>query len=722
MKQAFSIFLLLFLTGSIPLFGQNAPLNRNKYRLHVYETDDTITIDGNLDERVWGMADRADHFYRILPIDTGYALAQTEVMMTHDERNFYMAVICHDTLSGKRPAESLRRDFNFGRNDNFIAFIDTYNDQTNGFSFGVSAAGAQWDGLQANGGFVSLHWDCKWESAVKNFPGYWTAEFRIPFRSIRYREGDKEWGINFSRLDLKSNEKSSWAPVPRQFQSANLAYTGTLVWDKPPPESGLRFSLIPYVSGMTTRDLEADENTKFSADAGIDAKVIVSTSMNLDITLNPDFSQVEVDRQRTNLDRFELFFPEKRQFFLENSDLFANLGSEDIRPFFSRRIGLDSPVHGGLRLSGTLGNDWRIGLMNIQTGIKDSIPANNFSVAVIRRRIFSRSNIGVFMTNKQVVTSRDDSTLTWNRFNRVAGLDFNLASADNRWTGKVFYHQAFYPDNPDKAFALTGTLAYNTQQFSVSWDQFRVGENYLADMGFIRRKGFHQTNPAVRYKFYPLTKRVANHGPGLEVNLIYDPDFSLTDREIQFTYSLEWQDRSVIRLELVDGYVKLLEPFDPTHTGGDTLAAGTKYRSKEIALSYTSAPRNLFNFSVSTRYGGFFNGTRLNLNGALNYRVQPYGSIAVNAAYNRVMLPEPYKSAELILVGPRLDLTFTEKLFLTTFIQYNNQIDNLNVNIRFQWRFAPVSDLFIVYTANSWPDNFQTKNRALVVKCSYWFN
>ena len=267
--------LLLVATSSISFIlpGQNEPVNRQNYKLHISETASVIVIDGQLDETVWRDAEVAKQFHLITPIDTGYAQAQTEVMMTYDKTNLYMAIICHDPWPGKRPVESLRRDFSFGRNDNFLAFIDTYNDQTNGFSFGVSAAGAQWDGLQANGGFVSLDWDCKWRSEVRSYPDRWEAEFAIPFRSIRYREGITEWGINFSRLDLKSNEKSGWAPVPRQFQSANLAFTGTLVWDKPPPNLGTRFSLIPYVSARGSQNVDADESMKFKADAGLDAKI-----------------------------------------------------------------------------------------------------------------------------------------------------------------------------------------------------------------------------------------------------------------------------------------------------------------------------------------------------------------------------------------------------------------------------------------------------------------
>jgi hypothetical protein len=715
-------FSTLFLLVQIFLFGQIDPVNRENYRIHILRTNIKIVIDGLLEEKVWLQSEHAENFHRVLPIDTGYALAQTEVMLTYDESNLYIAIICHDTFPGKRPIESLRRDWFFPKNDNFIAFIDTYNDQTNGFAFGISAAGAQWDGLQANGGFVSLDWDTKWKTAVKNYADRWVAEFSIPFRSIRYRYGETEWGINFSRLDLKTNEKSSWAPVPRQFQTANLAFTGTLVWDRPLPESGTRFSLIPYISSKATQDVAAGENINIDATAGLDAKVILSTSLNLDLTLNPDFSQVEVDRQRTNLDRFELFFPEKRQFFLENSDLFASLGTVNIRPFFSRRIGLSNPVQAGARLSGQLGKNWRIGLMDIQTGTKNDIRAANFGVAVIQRQIFSRSNITAFMINKQITSPMAGEDISDSDYNRVAGIDLNISSADSRWTGKAFYHQSFYPGASIDASTLAGQFTYETQQFSASLNQAWVGPDYLAEVGYIQRKGFYQINPTIKYKFFPKSRRITNHGPILELDLFYKPDLSLTDREIQLGYAVEWLDRSKFTMELEDGFVKLQAPFDPTNTGGDSLAAGSEFRWKEIAASYISDIRKLFNYKLSTRYGGFYNGTRLSLNGELNYRVQPYGSLAVMATYHQIILPEPYNSAELVLIGPRLDITFTDKLFLTTFAQYNNQIDNFNVNIRFQWRFAPVSDFYIVYTENAYPDDFRTKNRGLVAKLSYWFN
>lgn len=713
----------LLLCVNTIVFSQTRGINREKYRINIFRTNDPIKIDGLLDEPVWQSADKATSFQRVLPTDTGYAIAQTEVKVAYTESTLYVGIICYDPTPGKRPVESLRRDFSFMKNDNFIVFIDTYNDQTNGFAFGVSAAGAQWDGVQANGGLVNLDWDIKWRSAVKNYDDRWVAEFAIPFRSMRYKEGTPEWGINFSRQDLKTSEKSSWAPMPRQFATATLAFTGSLVWDKPLPASGTRFSLIPYVSAKTTQNKEAGEGFKPTATAGIDAKVILSTSMNLDLTINPDYSQVEVDRQVTNLDRFELFFPEKRQFYLENSDLFANLGKDNLRPFFSRRVGLTNPVQAGARLSGKIGKDWRIGLMDLQTGEKDDILAGNYTVAALQRRVFSHSNITAFLVNKQITNlTNGDTSFTGYRFSRVAGVEYNLASADNHWTGKTFYHQSFYPGSTNKSSALAANLTYSTQYLNATLNQSWVGADYLAEVGYIRRKGYYEVNPVFQYKFYPSDSKIANHGPVMKFDLLFDPSMIQTDRETQFLYHVEWMNKSILQADVKQTFLKLQLPFDPTNTGAFPFAAKEKFNWKEMGISFVSDIRKPLNFLISSRYGGYFSGTRMTVNGELYYRVQPYGSLAIISSYNNISMPLPYKSAEFFLIGPRLDITFTDKLFFTSLLQYNNQINNLNLNLRFQWRFAPVSDLFIVYTENSFPGDYQIKNRGLVVKLSYWFN
>jgi hypothetical protein len=704
------------------LFGQTKGINREKYRINISETNSIITVDGILDEPVWLSADKASHFQRVLPTDTGFAISQTEVKLTYTESTLYIGIVCFDSTPGKRPVESLRRDFNFGKNDNFLVFIDTYNDKTNGFSFGCSSAGAQWDGLQANGGAVNLDWDIKWRSAVKNYSDRWVAEFAIPFRSMRYIGGDKEWGINFSRQDLKTNEKSSWAPMPRQFATATLAFTGSLVWDKPLPSSGPRFSLIPYVSAKTTQNKEAGEKFKREANAGIDAKVILSTSMNLDLTVNPDYSQVEVDRQRTNLDRFELFFPEKRQFYLENSDLFANLGADNLRPFFSRRIGLNSPVQAGARLSGKLGNNWRVGLMDLQTGAKDGIQAGNFTVAALQRKVFTRSNISAFLVNKQVMNVNNDTSFTGYKYNRVAGLEYNLASANNRWTGKTFYHQSFYSGASGDAAAVAANITYATQYLSATLNQSWVGADYIAEVGYIRRRGYYEFNPMFQFKFFPSSSRIANHGPSIKTDILLDPTFNMTDRESELSYQVEWVNKSVLRVDVEETSILLQSPFDPTNNNGIPLPANKRFRWMETSISFLSDIRKPFNLMVSSLYGGYYGGTRYTMNGEIYYRVQPFGSLAIVSSYNNIVLPSPYSSAKFILVGPRLDFTFTDKLFFTSLVQYNDQIDNINLNLRFQWRFAPVSDLYIVYTENSTPVDYRVKNRGLVFKISYWFN
>ncbi len=713
---------IILLSGSAFIHGQSRGINRDKYHINIKQTSEKINIDGILEENSWTTAERTGKFQRVTPTDTGYAIAQTEARLTYDELNLYLGIICYDPTPGKRPVESLRRDYNFMRNDNFMLFLDTYNDQTNGFAFGISAAGAQTEGLQYDGTKVLYSWDIKWRSAVKSYDDRWVIEFSIPFRSIRYSEGDTEWGINFGRLDLKNNEKSAWAPMPRQFPHCSLPFTGTLVWDKPVGKAGLRASLIPYITGKATRDIEAGEDTKLSGNAGIDAKMILSTSMNLDLTVNPDYSQVEVDRQQTNLDRFELFFPEKRQFFLENSDLFSNLGTETLRPFFSRRIGLDNSVRAGARLSGNLGNNWRINLMDIQTGENENIHASNYLVAALQRTVFSRSNISAFFINKQVMDVKDDTSFTGTRFNRVAGLEYNLASPDNRWTGKAFYHQSFSNSATFEDAVMAANLTFSSQYLTATINQSLVGTGYIAETGYIRRRGYYEINSIFQYKFFPESDIIINHGPGVKMDMFLDPSFFITDRETQLSYRIEWKNNSITTVDVKETYIKLQSPYDPTNNGGLQFNTSEDFHWNEIGASYSSDPRKLFNVSLTSRYGGYYTGSRLTLNGELNYRIQPYGSLALVTTYNDISLPSPYNSAELLLIGPKLDFTFTDKLFFTSFIQYNNQIDNLNLNLRFQWRFAPVSDLFIVYTENSFPADYRIKNRGLVIKLSYWFN
>jgi hypothetical protein len=711
--------ILLLIFASVQLYAQQTPVNRQDYSLEMNTISERIAIDGVLDEDAWRKAQITTPFHKVTPVDEGYPISTTEVKMVRNNDYFYLAITCYDTIPGKRPVESLRRDFSFGRNDNFIVFIDTYNDQTNGFAFGVSAVGAQWEGIQADGGTVSLNWDTKWRSAVQNYDDRWTAEFEIPYKSIRYKDGQTEWGINFSRLDLKTGQKSAWAPVPRQFQTANLAFTGTLKWQDPLPSRKINYAVIPYVFARTTKDHIAETDADYSLKAGLDAKVTLSTSLNLDLTLNPDFSQVEVDQQQINLDRFELFFPERRQFFLENSDLFASLGANENRPFFSRRIGLNNPVLGGARLSGKVGKRGRIGLMNMQTATNDFDDGSNFTVGVYQQQFATRSNVSVFMVNKQIT---DTDAVTNEKYNRVGGFDLNLSTADSRWTSKIFYHQSVFEGVSRDAFTTSASVLYNTPKMAFALGQSYIGSDYRAQVGFVRRTGVFRLVPEFQYRFFPKNSKIVNHGINIGSINFFDQSFKLLDRTSGLSYLFTWEDRSTLTLGVTEDYIRLQNPFDPTNSGGQRLPAGSDYQYFGSTIKYVSNPRSLLNYELSAGYGGFFSGTRLQFETVASYRVQPYGYLGLIASYNDINLPSPYNSAVLYLIGPKLDVTFTDKIFLTTFTQFNNQINNLNVNVRFQWRFAPGSDFFIVYTQNTFQDDFLIKDKGLVTKLSYWFN
>lgn len=706
----------------LAIFASASSQNREKYVYYIKKAQSEIQVDGKLGESDWLSAQQTSPFFRILPIDTGYADAATTVMLTYDDQYLYMGVICQEGKEGDMIVESLKRDFSFSKNDNFLVFMDTYNDQTNGFSFGASAAGAQWDGIQANGGFVNLAWDCKWISETIYDGDKWVIEMGIPFKSIRYKAGIDTWGINFSRMDLKLNEKSSWAPVPRQFQSANLAFTGTLQWDQPPPDPGLNVSLIPYTLGSASKNYDPESETNTFGKVGFDAKWAMSSSVNLDLTVNSDFSQVEVDRQLTNLDRFELFFPEQRQFFLENKDIFTDFGASDIRPFFSRRIGLQSDVAAGLKLSGKINEDLRFGLLNMQTKDDPDARASNFTVASLQKKVFARSNLGLIFVNKSLTIDPADSSLQINRHNQVIGLDFNLASADNKWTGKLFAHKSFAEYSGNKSLVVGGNLIYSTGNWEVSLSQASVGADYNAEVGFVRRRGYHRFTPSISYRFFPNSEKINFHGPFIKSDFFYNTDFESTDRNFTLGYSIRGLNRSDFNVFWTQQYVRLFQLFDPTNSGGQLLGNGTAWSWQTIGATFMSDARKKINYSLVSSYGGFYNGNRLNVEGSLVARFQPYGNLAMNVSYNRIDLPDGFNDVVYWLVGPRLDITFTDKLFLTTFIQYNKQIDNINMNIRFQWRYQPVSDLFIVYTDNYFPGNLRVKNRGIVLKASYWFN
>lgn len=723
LSLVFVFCLLLSLSGSANGFKTKSDSTVNTFNKDfIYRvkkiTEGGITIDGVIDEPDWERAQKTENFYRVLPVDTGFATQPSTMMMAYDDKALYVAQIFYDKLPGKRIMESFRRDFSFGSNDNLLIFFDTFLDQTNGFSFGVSASGAKWDGTMSNGSSVSLDWDCKWEMETKHYDDRWVSEMRIPFKSVRYPNGSKEWNVNFSRLDLKANEKSAWAPVPRQFPTASLAYTGRMQFEEPLPKSKMQFSVIPYLLGGASKDYEAGTNTDYRTDVGFDAKIGISSSMTLDLTYNPDFAQVEVDQQVTNIDRFELFFPEKRQFFLENSDLFSSYGYEHtLTPFFSRRIGLDAPVLAGARLSGKIGNNWRVGFMNMATEETGENLARNFTVASIQKKMFTRSSLGFIAVNKEYFDVPSDTSM----FNRVIGFDYNLASKDNVWDGKFFYHRSFQPDNPDKQYAQGAMLMYSTPHLHLGLYETSVGENYRAEAGYVRRTGYNFIGGSAGYTFVP-NKKVASHGPSVQLDNYYNPDNDLIEHEYKFEYELTFANRAELGFEYSDHFVQLRNDFNPTQDPDNYLPEGSEYDFGLFSVTYQSTRKSMFTWEAEASKGSFYSGDIQYIQGEIGYRFQPYVNLTMNFNYTDMDLGDPFSREKFWLVGPKMDITFTDKIFWSTFVQYNEQIDNLNINSRFQWRYQPVSDIYLVYTDNYFTGNWNSRNRAVVLKMTYWFN
>lgn len=716
---------LLALALALPLAAQK---KNQSFQLHIHKTTAAIEVDGIGNDLAWQDTDVATNFYMVLPMDTGMANEPSEIRMTYDESNLYLLATFYNATKGPYYVESLRRDFSFGKNDNFLLFMDPFNNQTTGYSFGSNAAGAQWDGTMHSGGSVDLNWDSKWVSAVTSDDEKWVFEMAIPFKSIRYEDGVMEWGINFSRLDLKSGEKSSWTPIPRQFPTASLAYTGTLVWDSPPPTPKTNFSIIPYVLGGIGEDMENNTDTQYDKKIGGDVKFSLSTSLNLDLTVNPDFSQVEVDRQVTNLDRFELFFPEKRQFFLENGDLFANFGYATIRPFFSRRIGLGVPIRAGARVSGNLNKKWRLGLMDMQTASIDEtgLPSQNFGVLSLQRKVFARSSIGLMLVNKESFNYPQDTDslrTVFPKFNRNVGLEYNLASANNQWTGKAFFLKSFAPNKNGNGISQAAHLEYKSRKWNWKIQEESVEDDYTAEVGFVPRNGYVNVTSYIGHLFFPKKSTILSHGPKLSASYFFNEKLERTDNINLLEYLLDFRDRSKLNFGVSDEYVELLSPFDPTRSGKESLDVGTQHHWNAYTFDFISKPQSMFTYSFGGRFGGYYSeGNRTSLISELGYRFQPFVSLSSNLSYNHINLPAPWNNTEFWLIGSEVDITFTNKLFFATLFQYNEQSKNFNLNSRFQWRYKPASDLFLVYSNNYLIEPFEGRNWALTLKFTYWFN
>jgi hypothetical protein len=698
-----------------------------------------IQLDGTAEDEGWKAVSFASPFYNKWPMDTGFAEAKTEVKMAFDNKFIYILAINHQRHQDVI-IQTLKRDQiePMWNSDAFAVVLDPMNQKTNGLVFGVNAGGAQLEGainLVGSWSRVNENWDNKWYSVTRVYDDHWITEMAIPFTALRFKQGQKEWGLNFIRSDMKRNVFSTWSRVPLAFNGMDLGNVGTLQWGEPVTPDKSRATLIPYLSGGDFHDFEEEEDSERDANIGLDVKVPLTSSLNLDLTYRPDFSNVDVDKQMTNVTRFSLLFPERRNFFLENADLFTNFGSWQVMPFFSRRIGLHKgdpvPILAGARLSGNLTKGLRVGILDIQTQATEELSANNYLVTSFQQRIFSRSSVKFFGSNRQTTQTIEGDTE--HDFNRTFGGEFQYVSTNGRWNAYARAHSSQTPERLNQNDYVSSQVNYQDDKRYAGLLVEKVGENYVNDLGFIPRLynydalrdttvriGHYTASPWLGFTIYPKkSKHINMIEPNSWSVINYRSNGKFLERNTSLNITLSFKNTQTLYAEAFQTVVNL--PFAADILDNDNPIPAEKYSFTQYSVKYTTDSRKALNGGLNVGYGDFYNGTRMEYGATLNFRRQPWGVFGVMYLENKINLKE-YGKETFTLIGPRSEISLRNNVWWTTFLQYNTQAENFNLNSRLQWRFKPMSDFFIVYTDNYATTDMKVKNRGLVFKVTYWLN
>jgi hypothetical protein len=687
---------------------------------YVKFTNQKIVIDGIDNESDWKIAEIKSNFWQWFPTDSLKALNQTEIRFLYDSNNIYVFIKCYEDKNNTI-ISSLRRDM--GRFSDFFLFtLDTFNDLTNAYAFGGNSVGVKKDEIIFNGGRTlgkdsNWDWDAKFDLKTKVYENFYTAEMKIPLSSIRFSNNSKLWKYNVYRRRINDNEFSTLFRVPQEQSFINLSYSKPLVFEKPLGKSKTPITIIPYINLLKSNNFEIGRKTN-DFQYGGDGRIYIGTGLNLDVTINPDFSQIEVDDQIINLTRFALRLPEKRQFFIQNSDLFSGFGDiYENQPFFTRRIGL----------SGKLTNKLRVGLLNMQTAEDEMnlIPSNNNTVLSFQQSIFSKSNFKFLFVNRQK-TSENNSLLNQEKYNRVLGFDYNFISKDDKIRGKVFFYNTFSPSVNKEGFSTGGLFNYNTRENRFRTAFFKTTPNFTSDLGFTRRTDFKKNYTSYNRVFYPKSKSIQSIEFGPQLYYIDKPGLNnqVTDRRLSANLSFNFKNMSGIDFEFTNSYIFLENNFDPTGANENSPINRGAYETRQIEIEYGSTNRRKFRFKSNINIGGYFNGEKYSISNDFNFRIDKLMQASLKFRYDKIDLPDPQNSVALFLISPKVDFTFSKNIFWATFVQYSNFSNSLGINSRFQWRFAPLSDLFLVYTDNSnyIENDFIPNFRTINLKITYWIN
>ena len=705
--------------------------------------DVPIVMDGLLTEPVYREVPAITGFIQQEPVEGQPATERTEAWIFFDDENIYISARCWQSRMDQVVANEMRRDEIF-RNDNFAIVFDTFHDQRTGVLFRTSPIGALMEMEFTEEPTFNLDWNTVWDVRTAYFDGGWTVEFVIPFRSLRYPAGvGRSWGINLGRTVLSKNERSFLTLIPASLSSRGFttaAYAGNLVGLEVPDES-INIDVKPYAISGLTSDFSTPSplENQLSGDAGVDVKYKITQSLTADFTVNTDFAQVEVDEQQVNLTRFSLFFPEKREFFLEGKGLFEFAGGRGFSGggssayqrgrqvtntpvlFFSRRIGLENgrviPIRGGGRLTGKVG-PYSIGALNIQTEGDGTIdlPSTNYSVLRIKRDVLRRSSVGGVFTGRSASQVSQGSNQAYGVdgvFTFYDNVNLNAYLAKTQTAGLV-----------GDDLSYRGQFNYAGDRYGLQLEQLSVGANFNPEIGFVRRYDFRRSFGSAR--FSPRLRRWESvRKLSWEASLDYTTDGAgfLETRVQSGIFGIEFESSDEFFIDHSLNYEFLKAPFEISP--GISIPVGG-YEFNNTRLGYAFGPQRLFSGNASVEYGTFFGGDKTSVT-LIRPRVEITPQVSLEPIMSLNWLDLPQGEFSTTLVSSRVTYTLTPRFFVGALVQYNSSGRSVGTNARLRWEYQPGSELFVVYTEERDTLSLRPerttllRNRGLVVKLTRLF-
>lgn len=705
--------------------GPTPPESLERPRLRAFQAREPITLDGLLDEPSWSLADSTDGTFWMTQPEAGYpAPDRTVIRMIYDDEALYMGAVLYDPEPHRLVSAGLEPDFSPQASDMFGVSIDASRDKQSAYVFGTNPAGATWDAQSFNdGAAINSAWEGIYEVQTSTFDAGWIIEMKIPLTTLRFPagEGEQMWGLNFSRQVRRRNEYATWAAIPRQFRVFRMSEAGTLE-GLPAFQPGRNLQIKPFFSGANRDgELQSDGPVR-DFDAGLDAKWAVTPRLVLDLTALTDFSQVEVDEEQINLTRFSLFFPEKRDFFLENDGIFtfaddasrafrSGAGPQNFKLFHSRRIGLSDdreplPIGGGARLSGRIGR-YEVGLMEMQTLRDGDDAAENFAVARVRRSLLTRSDVGFIFVNRQATGAAADE-----RYSRAGGIDANLRF--DRLQVNAYAALTDDPDPDGDRSIGSVQIGWRDPVFDFSVLGKHVGDAFRPGVGFVTRSAANQWFTSGGVHLQRPVSWLTEVNPYVDVTEYYSTGGAFESREIKPGLIVIANDGGRFSID----YSRRDERLSEASTIlGVPLAAGD-YQFDLMSVSYNANGGRVLSGNVSYSTGQFFDGDRSSISGTVSIRPNEHLLVEGSAQRNRIELAGAPIDADLF--RGRVQFGYDTRTFLSAFVQYNRVASELLTNVRFNLIHAPLSDIFLVFSERRrtapTPDQASVIDRGLTLK------